>query len=271
MQTTKSPSIRNVTFAVTVNNREVFENNFLASPCFRGPHDHQILIQEGFTSATKALNRAIDNSLNDLIVFCHQDIILPENWLLQLDRALSYLGAVDPQWGVLGPAGKTQDGRGWEYVYSSGRNIVGVPFDQPVPVQTLDEIVLIMRKSSGLRFDDQLPHFHFYGADICLRAASMGMKSYAISAFCVHNTHQPLVLPREFYECCKHIKRVWKAYLPIQTTCIRITAFNLSVYTRRLREVYLRYIRRKEFGGTRTQNTQTLIEELVRITDKPSS
>ena len=70
-------------------------------------------------------------------------------------------------------------------------------------VQTLDEIVLILKKSSGLRFDDSLPHFHFYGTDICLRAAQRGMRSYAISAFCVHNTHQTLVLPEEFYECCQ--------------------------------------------------------------------
>jgi glycosyltransferase involved in cell wall biosynthesis len=252
---------------VAVNNREVFENNFLASPCLRGPCDHQILVQENFNSAAKAYNDAIEKSSNDLIVFCHQDILLPENWLLQLDRALNYLQAADPTWGVLGSYGKTQDGRGWGHVYSSGRNVIGEPLKQPVPVQTLDEIVLILRKSSDLRFDDHLPHFHFYGADICLRAAKMGMKSYVISAFCVHNTHQPLVLPREFYECCKYIKRVWNAYLPIQTTCIRITKFNFPLHTRRLREAYLRYIRRKEFGGTRVQNSQRLLEELAEIAD----
>jgi glycosyltransferase involved in cell wall biosynthesis len=263
MQAAKVSSTGKITFAVAVNNRALFENNFLASPCFPGPHQHQILVQEGFNSASKAYNDAIEKSLNDLIIFCHQDILLPENWLLQLDRALDYLQTTDPGWGVLGPYGKTQDGRGWGHVYSSGRNVIGEPLRQPVPVQTLDEIVLILRKSSGLRFDDHLPHFHFYGADICLRAAKMGMKSYAISAFCIHNTHQPLVLPREFYECCKHFKRAWKAYLPIQTTCIRITRFNLPLHTRRLREVYLRYIRRKLFGGTRTRDPQELLEELA--------
>ena len=257
----KTSSSTNITFAVAVNNHEIFKNNFLASPCLREPHQHQILVQEGFKSATRAYNDAIEKSSNDLIIFCHQDILLPENWILLLDRALSDLQTADPNWGVLGPYGKTQDGRGWGHVYSSGRNVIGEPFQRPIPVQTLDEIVLILRKSSGLRFDEHLPHFHFYGADICLRAAKAGMKSYAISAFCIHNTQQPLVLRGEFYDCCKHIKRVWKDYLPIQTTCIRITRFNFPLYSRRLREAYLRHIRRKEVGGARVQNVQRLFEE----------
>ena len=252
-----------ITFVVAVNNREVFEHNFLASPCLRLSGDNQILVQENFNSAAKAYNDAIDRAANDLIVFCHQDIVLPEGWLSELNRAFDDLEVTDPQWGVLGSYGKTQDGRGWGYVYSSGRDVIGEPLQQPVPVQTLDEIVLVLRKSSGLRFDDSLPHFHFYGADICLRAARSGMRSYAVSTFCIHNTHQTLVLPREFYECCKHIKQVWKDYLPIQTTCVRITKFNFQVYSRRLREFYLRHIRRKEYGGTRVQDPLSLLQRSI--------
>jgi len=250
---------------VAVNNREIFDSNFLASPCLREPHPHQILVQEGFQSATQAYNDAIAKSSNDLIIFCHQDILLPENWFSLLDRALGELQTTDPKWGVIGPYGKTQDGRGWGHVYSSGRNVIGEPFERPIPIQTLDEIVLILRKSSGLRFDEHLPHFHFYGADICLRAAKMGMKSYAISAFCIHNTVQPLVLPREFYDCCKYVRREWSAYLPIQTTCVRITKSNFPLLRRRLKEAYLRYIRHKVLGGARVQNSRELLEHLAEV------
>jgi hypothetical protein len=270
MQIIKAPSTANITFAVAVNNREVFENNFLASPCLRGPCDHQILVQEHFNSAAKAYNSAIDRASHDLIVFAHQDIVLPETWLPELECALNHLEGEDPNWGVLGCYGETLDDNGRGYVYSSGLGIMGKPFERPAAVQTLDEIVLILRKSSGLRFDERLPHFHLYGTDICLRAASMGMKAYAISAFCLHNTHQGLILPKEFYECCRHVKRVWRDCLPIQTTCIRITRFNGPLYRRRLGEFYLR-IRRKEFGGTRVRNPQRLFEELGDVTDKSKS
>jgi len=267
----KPSTTGNITFAVAVNNREVFENNFLASPCLRGPCNHQILVQKNFNSAAKAYNDAIEKSSNDLIVFCHQDIYLPEAWPSDLSRALGHLELHDPNWGVLGCSGMTVNGRHWRYLYSSGLAISGEPFTHPQPVQTLDEIVLILRKSSGLRFDEELPHFHMYGTDICLRASQRGMKNYTISAFYIHNTHQALVLPEEFYVCCKHVKRVWRDYLPIQTTCVRVTRFNLPLYRRRLGEFYLRHIRRKVLGGTRAPNPQRLLEELAAIATNPQS
>lgn len=257
----KPASTKTITFVVAVNNREIFENNFLISPCVREPNDHEVLVQEAFDSAAKAYNEAIERSMNELIVFCHQDIFLPKSWLSDLARALDYLEVYNSNWGVLGCSGITRDRRHWRYVYSSGLGVSGEPLARPEPVQTLDEMVLILRKSSGLRFDPRLPHFHLYGTDICLRAASMGMTSYAISAFCIHNTHQSLILPEEFYHCCQYVRRVWRNSLPIQTTCIRITRSNIPIYLRRLQEFCLRYVRRKEVGGARVPNVQRVFEE----------
>ncbi len=251
---------RSVTFVVAVNNSEIFESNFLASPCLGTSHNHQILVQKDFASAAKAYNSAIDRSVNDIMVFVHQDILLPEFWLSQLENALDRLQEIDPQWGVCGCYGETANCEGRGHVFYFG--VMGEPFEDPTPVQTLDEIVLILRKSSGLRFDEHLPNFHMYGADICMTAAQQGMKSYAISAFCIHNSIQTFVLPREFYESCKHFKRKWLEYLPVQTTCIKITRFNLPLYWRKLNELYLRYIVRKTVGGVRVKNPHELLAQL---------
>jgi hypothetical protein len=250
-----------ITFVVAINKRDVLEQNFLASPCLRDPNPHQILLQENFKSAALAYNDAIDKSLNDLIVFCHQDMFFPASWISQLQESCARLGAEDPNWGVLGCSGITSERQMRGHVYSSGLGIVG-DTSQPGEVQTLDEIVLIFRKSSGLRFDEGLPHFHFYGTDICLRAAERGMKNYAISAFCIHNTYQNFRLPVEFYECCEHIRKVWKKSLPIQTTCISITRSNLPVYLRRLRQAYVKHIRRKEHEVTRADDVKRVFEEV---------
>jgi hypothetical protein len=251
-----------ITFAVAVNEREVLEKNFLASPCLRESGRNQIILQEGFISASKAYNDALDRSENDLIAFLHQDVILPKPWLSQLDRALSWLETHDPNWGVIGCYGETLNDGGRGHVYSSGRGILGKPFERPVPIQTLDEVVLIFRKSSGIRFNESLPHFHLYGTDICLRALTLGRTSYAISAFCVHNTTQRLILPRDFYESWRYIRDTWRNNLPIQTTCVRITRMNLPVYEKRLQELYLKYIRRKEVGGMREEDVERLLERV---------
>jgi glycosyltransferase involved in cell wall biosynthesis len=256
------PARDGVTFAVaTYGTGEILEDNFLASPCLQGSNSHEILIQKDYESAAKAYNNAIERSHNDLMVFAQQDMVFPEPWLSQLDQAIDYLDSADPGWGPLGCYGRARDGVGRGYLYSPGRGLIGSPFEAPAPIQTLDEIVLIFRKSSGLRFDDSLPHFHLYGTDICLSAEKMGMKSYAIPAFCIHNAHQYVVLPREFYASCAHIKRVWKDYLPIETTCLRITRSNIPMYRRRLREAYLEHIRHKGFIAPRAKDVPELLHQ----------
>src|SRR4051812_46352976 len=91
-----------ITCVIAVNNRDLFEQNFLASPCLRQLGDHQLLVQEKFRSAAKAYNDAIDRAQSDLIVFCHQDVLLPDTWPSQFQSALDYLALSVPKWGVLG-------------------------------------------------------------------------------------------------------------------------------------------------------------------------
>lgn len=235
----------NLTFAVAVNQQQVFEANFLASPCFRQPYSYQILDQRKFTSAASAYNSALENSQNDIVIFAHQDMYFPQSWLSDLEGALSYLQDHDPHWGVLGCYGVTADGRPRGHLYSSGLGILDEPMDHPIQVRTLDEIVLVVRRSSGLRFDEDLPGFHFYGSDLCLRAAERGMNSYVIPAFCVHNTQMNPILPDDFYTCYKYFKGVWRHRLPIHTSCITVSRFDLKCRLRRAREIYITQIRRR--------------------------
>jgi hypothetical protein len=252
-----------LTFAVpTYGSDNLLKRNFLASPCFSGDNRHQFLIQRDYNSASRAYNDAIDAASNDLVVFVHQDMIFPANWLADLDLALKYMDSLDPDWGVLGCFGVTAAGVGQGYIYSPGRGIFGAPVPHPVKVQTLDEIVLIIRKSSGLRFDPDLPHFHLYGADICLRAAQKGMSSYVIPAFCIHNANQYCVLPQEYYECYRYIQQAWRDALPVQTTCLEVTKSNMGVYKRRLREAYVQ-IRRKGFIAPRADDISKLLADAL--------
>lgn len=257
-------SLSGITFCVAVNKPEILKRNFLASPCLANPQQFQVLIQQGFSSAASAYNEAIEKSVNDLIVFAHQDVYLPEGWVQQLQESQAVVEQSDRRWGVLGCYGITGDGKYCGYVCSSTQGIHGKHFDEPERVQTLDEIVLIMRRSSGLRFDEDLPHFHLYGTDICLAAAQKGMMSYAICAPCIHNTEQGPILPSQFYECCAGIRQKWMTALPIQTTCIRLTRSGYTVWKRRLWESYLRLRSRSHPGGRRYEQIEEMLEELAR-------
>ena len=254
--------MRPITFAIAVNDRNVLRNNLLSSPCFGSSHTHEILEQVGFTSAAVAYNRALELASNDLVVFAHQDLFLPQHWLTQLERSLEYLERFDPEWGVLGCWGAKSTGELVGHIYSTGLGVIGQPFERPVSVQALDEIVLIMRKSSGLRFDANLPHFHFYGTDICLSAKGAGRESYAISAFCVHNTRQLLVLPKEFYSAYDYIRSARWKNLPIRTTCIEISRLNLGLYFRKLNDIRLTLTGRDRSALPRSLPALELWEQL---------
>jgi len=204
------------------NNENILKSCLLNSPDIREASD--VILQRGYASAAAAYNSAIDKARSDLLVFVHQDVYLPQGWLASLQRALDLLSEVDPNWGVAGVYGVNKswdDGTGFLYCAEYGR--LGNSFDGVREVRSLDEVLLVMRKSSNLRFDERLPGFHMYGADICLEARRRGMKSYAISAFCIHNTNGYRMLPLQFWRCYLFMRKKWRLELPVATSCTEIT------------------------------------------------
>jgi len=182
--------------------------------------------------------------------------------LSDVEANVSLLAQLDPNWGVLGCWGVKENGDGFGYLYTPGEAVIGRAMKAPEIVQTLDEVVLILRKSSGLKFDEELPGFHLYGTDICLAAADRGMRSYAIAAFCIHNSRQHFRLPDEFYACYRHVKRVWRKSLPIQTSCIRITRFDGNLWKRRINEFRHRILHGGPPKGPRTDDPRIILRQL---------
>ena len=204
-----------------VNDESVLRTSLLDSPGIRSANE--VILQRGYASAASAYNVAIRKASSDLLVFMHQDVYLPEGWIDLVTKAADALSVQDPDWGVIGVWGMVDSQRRAGYLYWTGDYGWERPFEGVKEVKSLDEVVLIFRKSSGLMFDEQLPGYHLYGTDICMEARRQGKKSYAISAFCIHNTNIGDVLPLEFWKCYLFMRRKWKDNLPIDTPCTRIT------------------------------------------------
>lgn len=230
------PETRTLTLGVAVNDPKLLNGNLLLSP---GVHDAcQIVVETDHSSASSAYNACIAKAKHDLIVLAHQDIYFPFGWFERLHASIEFLDDQGIRWGVLGSYGVGPDRENQAgCVYQNGMGTVGRSLEQPEAVQTLDEIVLVIRKSSGLMFDAKLPHFHLYGADICMQANTSGLACYAIPGFCVHNTHQIIRLPPEYWECYGYFKQKWGTYLPVQTSCIEISRYDRERWLRHLRHL----------------------------------
>jgi hypothetical protein len=204
------------------NNEEVLDSCLLSSPGIDSVAE--VIIQRGHSSAAAAYNSAIDQAKTDLLVFAHQDVYLPESWNNELCRHVDAISASDPNWGVLGVWGMNGSGQGVGFLYCGyTKSILGSAFDGAMEVQSLDEVVLIFRKATGLRFDAALGGFHMYGTDICLQASAQSRKSYAVAAFCVHNSSRPRFLPVAFWRTYLGMRRKWASRLPVRTSCVDIT------------------------------------------------
>jgi Glycosyltransferase like family len=212
----------NWTVICATNNDQVLKSCLLNSPDIRGASE--VILKRGYKSAAAAYNSGLQKAKTDLVVLIHQDVYLPKGWIDSLQAAVESLSISDPEWGVLGVWGGIDAPSVPGYMYWTGVDgTAGEPFDGVHEVRSLDEVVLILRKSSGLWFDERLPGFHMYGTDICLEARRRGRKCYVFSGFCVHNTNVYDLLPMEFWRNCLFVRKKWKSELPINTPCIDIT------------------------------------------------
>lgn len=203
-----------------VNNEAVLERCLLKSPDADSLGD--VILRRGHPSAASAYNAGMDEARGELLMFAHQDMYFPAGWFDRVQSTIRTLSAQDPGWGVLGVWGRRDDGECDGHLCWTGKGIAGRSFEGVVEVQTLDEVVIIFRKSSGLRFDEGLGGFHMYGSDIALQARTLGMKSYVLSALCIHNTNEYGMLPWDFWKAYFFMRKKWRSHLPVLTTCTDI-------------------------------------------------
>jgi hypothetical protein len=217
-----------LSFVVRSTDDAIMRTNLLASPCLQRPSPHQVIAIRNAPSAAAGLNAGIARASHDLVVCLHQDVFLPAGW----DRlATNQYRLAEREVGPIGVAGVYGVGAVRPYpgstnafaaerigcVVDRGRTLSEGPA-LPAPVATLDELVLIVRRDTPLRFDPELG-FHLYGADLCLQARELGMVVVALGAPC-HHRSRSIGLPGAFFGSAEAFARKWAHRLPIATPCV---------------------------------------------------
>lgn len=249
-----------ISFIVASNDDQVLRETLLASPDLKT--GVEINIQRECFSAAHAYNRGLKATRGEILVFLHQDVYLPTGWLSKLYEILRLAHTEDSSWGVLGSFGVDKCGAGKGYLYSTGcRGIIGSAFLGIAPVETLDEVLLIVRRSSGLKFDESIGGFHLYGADICLSSSKLGMKNYAISNFCIHNSNGIQLLPAAYWRCFLRIRQKWWDHLPVNTPCMPVTRWGGTVIRYLIKSTLMQLLRPKDIG-LRTSRPEDIYRSL---------
>ena len=199
--------------------------NLAASPLVQaGQPCH---VERGAASAGIAYNRLLDRTTAPVVVFAHHDVWLPPGWETLLAHRLAEL---PPDWALLGAFGVGFDAAHIGPVWSSSLGmIVGRVPMAPVAVQSFDELLIVMRRDAGLRFDETLPGWHLYGTDIVTQARAAGRVAYAGGLPCIHNDRYHEALGPDFTECYRHQQRKWAAMLPLRSPITKISRSGLHL------------------------------------------
>lgn len=245
-----------------VNDEDVLENNLKRSPLIAEGRV-KLDCYRGAVSASEAYNKGIDDTSSDIIVFAHQDVFFPDGWDEWLQRAVGAIEAIDPQWAVIGSWGIGDSGQYSGHAWSSGLSRrLGARFGQPVETACIDEFVIILRRGSGLRFDEALPGFHLYAADIVLSARALGMKSYVANIPAIHNSKPVPSYSGGYSDAWFYMRTKWQAFLPVPTLTVPLTR---SVWP--LMRARLRLWRSRSRRFANATNSRIDPRELVRQLD----
>lgn len=237
------------TLVCASNSDAILSANLAASPVLAG--GGTLHVERDAPSAAIAYNRAIDATSDEIIVFAHHDVYLPKGWDSLLAARLQDLSLRHPDWGLCGAFGVAADVRHFGPVWTSslGQIVGRVPM-QPEPVISFDELLIVMRRSCGLRFDDTQPGWHMYGTDIVCRARMAGVGAFAVGLPCIHNDRFHGVLGDDFTQSYRWMQAKWARLLPIHTPITKINRLGLH----RLRE---RWAMRRSYGLRQSLSVDT--------------
>ena len=193
-------------------------------------------VERGAPSAAAAYNRGMDATDAPVLLLVHQDVYFPEGWEDRLAAAIAAVEAVDPDWGVIGAYGVDAARAGWGRLWSSS---IGGPMgrraERPVPVESLDELLIVMRREAGLRFDEDPPLWHLYGTDIVQAARAAGAGAWVADLPVVHNDSFHGRLGADFAAGYHHVRRKWQHRLPLRTSVLQVDRWGLGLPLYRLR------------------------------------
>lgn len=219
-----------------VNDDGVLAQNLAASPDIVA-RPERLVVLRGQPSASAAYNAGLDRTRARIVVFAHQDVYLPGGWADRLAAQVARLDAEAPGWAVAGVTGvRAAGGIVSATVWSSGLGqALGRALGAPVPAVSVDEVLIVLDRHAGLRFDPVLPSFHLYGTDIALAARAAGRGVYVVDLPVVHNSRPVVSLGGGYTRAYRYMMRKWYRGWAIPTTVatlglrgwVRMQLFNL--------------------------------------------
>jgi hypothetical protein len=187
-------------------------------------------INNGEYSLTELYNKALRETTNDIVVFCHDDIIFDtKNWGKKLLKFFSD----NDEFGIIGIAGSRElpsSGKWWEnpnqmygQVYHQHNGNRWLSRYSPKKSKFIDDVVIVDglffavdKNKISVDFDEEVKGFHFYDVDFCFRNYIKGVRVGVVSDIDV--THLSIGETNDEWENNRqNFSEKYKELLPIKS------------------------------------------------------
>jgi hypothetical protein len=187
--------------------------------------------QENHFSAYEAIRIFLRQALGRYVLILHQDAVPLDNYD-SLVLKIKNLEKIDPNWGVIGNAGKKQSDFKKGYMSLVTHDGLHRTNHNPVKVDSIDENAMIIKGGSGITVSRDLSGYHFYGFDISSVAARLGYNVYVIDFQWRHLS--PGTIDRSFLDARDAVEEKMARYssvVSIATTCTTLYWGRNSLYS----------------------------------------
>jgi hypothetical protein len=173
------------------------------------------------------------------ILLCHQDLLFCEQGSFAvLADLIETLNRKDPRWCVAGNAGADTRARPALFIDDPSGNWRAS--NLPRRAITLDEDLLLLRRSHFPSVTPGLSGFHLYGTDLCLNASKMSRTAYVIPFLVRHLSAGDFTTP-QFSAALAAIENAWRPRLLVGL--IRTTGTGFIVSRSKFLELLLKKTR----------------------------
>lgn len=217
-----------ISFICAVNNDELAKKMLINSLSKQTSDQYELVLihaqEYGFTSASQTLNYGASIAKGDIFIFIHQDIEFQSSHCVEdlLELCNKY------EFAIAGVAGVSLLRR---KVYSSvemdfDHRIAGIQNTKVRTIDTLDECLLIIKRSAFQGFADYGDTWHFYGVDYSLRSA-LNDESVLLFPIQIYHLSPGWSLDHSYWKTLKLLKKRYKKLFKVIPTTMGIWTFDL--------------------------------------------
>jgi GT2 family glycosyltransferase len=207
-------SKNNEVVSVVISTRKIDSNYYdHVKRTFSHPNTEILMYEnDGEMSLTQIYNKGLKESVNDIVVFMHDDLILETS---NMTPKIVKLFEKHPEYGIIGIAGtdKLTSGMWWQnrenmfgvvgHIHEGKRHVnhysKGVFNDVLKDVVIVDGLFFMVRKSQLKKgFNEQFEGFHFYDISFCVENRFEGVKIGLTTKFGV--THKSVGVTNKQWE-----------------------------------------------------------------------